>query len=514
MTNKGIDCGIPVAMQANAQKRGRKRKSAKMYQNWQSAPISFPKMKSEDFSEMSIVVSCNIAQTGITIMKVHVDNGISVDIIYCNISFFPYISKGTGLYRAEEVLVVPRYPTEIKVRRPVKQSKLQPNAASITGFAGESSLPMRILPLEVELFDENDDSLVRQARLDFYVMRTFSRHNTLLGRTALGKFGIVPSIIHGMIKFTTHKGVATISSASVMPICAAVNVKSAVQETADATDNMVVVNPAYPDQKIKVGCNVSADTKKQIEQLLVQYMDVFAWCKNDMTGVPRHIAEHGLNINPDLKLVVQKRRGMATDRAKWLCKEVTKLVAAGILREVQYQSWIANPVLVKKSDGSWRMCVDFKDLNKARPKDNYPLSEIDLKVESLHAFPYKYFLDAARGYHQILMAREDADKTAFHKGKGIFSYIMMPFGLINAGATYQCLIDTAFENQIGRNLEAYMDDLVIKSTMQERIIADMRETFDTLRKINMKLNPLKCSFGETEGKFLGYLTSEAETAFQ
>ncbi|XP_071700673.1 uncharacterized protein [Rutidosis leptorrhynchoides] len=316
MTNKGIDCGIPVAMQANAQKRGRKRKSAKMYQNWQSAPISFPKMKSDDFSEMSIVVSCNITQTGIAIMKVHVDNGISIDIVYCNISFFPYISK-----------------------------------ASITGFAGESSLPMRILPLDVELFDENDDSLVRQARLDFYVMRTSSRYNTLLGRTALGKFGIVPSIIHGMIKFTTHKGVATISSASIMPICAAVNVKSAVQETADATDNMVVVNPAYPDQKIKVGCNVSADTKKQIVQLLVQYMDVFAWCENDMTGVPRHIAEHGLNINPALKLVVQKRRGMATDHAKWLCKEVTKLVAAGILREVQYQSWIENPVLVKKSDG-------------------------------------------------------------------------------------------------------------------------------------------------------------------
>ncbi|XP_071687906.1 uncharacterized protein [Rutidosis leptorrhynchoides] len=126
------------------------------------------------------------------------------------------------------------------------------------------------------------------------------------------------------------------------------------------------------------------------------------------------------------------------------------------------------------------------------------------------------------------MAKEDADKTAFHTGKVIFSYIMMPFGLINAGATYQRLIDTAFEKQIGRNLEAYVDDLVIKITTQERIIGDMRETFDTLCRINMKLNPLKCSFGETEGKILGYLvteqgclkqksfvwTSEAETAFQ
>ncbi|XP_071726096.1 uncharacterized protein [Rutidosis leptorrhynchoides] len=282
------------------------------------------------------------------------------------------------------------------------RANLQPTAASLTGFAGESSLPIGLLSLNIELFDENDANLVRQAQLDFNVMRTFSRYNMLLDRSALGKFGIVPSTIHGMVKFTTRKGVATISSASVIPIYAAVNVKNAVQESADDADNMVVVNSEYPDQKIKVGLNISADSKKQIVQLLMEYMDP----------------------------VVQKRRGMAPDRTKWLCDEVTKLVAA---------------VLVKKPDGSWRMCIDFKDLNKACPKDNYPLPEIDLKVESLHAFPYKCFLDA--GYHQIPMTREDADKTAFHTGKGIFSYIMMPFGLINAGATYQRLIDTAFETQ-------------------------------------------------------------------
>ncbi|XP_071698987.1 uncharacterized protein [Rutidosis leptorrhynchoides] len=290
-------------------------------------------MKSDDFYEMPIVVSCKIAQTGITIMKVHIDNGSSVDIVY------------------EQCFV--QLPESIR-------ASLQPTAASLTGFAGESSLPMGMLPLDVELFDENDNSLVRQARLDFYVMRTYSRYNMLLGRTALGKFGIVPSTIHGMIKFATLKGVATISSASIMTICAAVNVKSAVQKTADTAENMVVVNPAYPDQKIKVGCNVSADTKRQIVELLVQYMDVFAWCENDMTGVPRHIAEHRLNVNPALKPVMQKRRGMAPDRAKWLCEEVTKLVRAGILREVQYQSWIANPVLVKilMARGECVLCDD------------------------------------------------------------------------------------------------------------------------------------------------------------
>ncbi|XP_071739840.1 uncharacterized protein [Rutidosis leptorrhynchoides] len=185
---------------------------------------------------------------------------------------------------------------------------------------------------------------------------------------------------------------------------------------------------------------------------------------------------------------------MAHDRMKWLCAEVTKLVNAGILREVKYQTWVANPVLVKKPDGSCRMCIDFKDINKACSKDNYLLPEINLKVESLHAYPYKCFLDATKGYHQIPMAQEDEDKTAFHTGKGIYCYIKMPFRLKNAGATYQRLIDKAFEGQIGRNLEAYVDDLVIKSKMQEQILFDMEETFESLGIINMKLNPSK-SFG-------------------
>ncbi|XP_071718910.1 uncharacterized protein [Rutidosis leptorrhynchoides] len=314
-------------------------------------------MQSDDFSEMPIVVSCNIADANITVMKVHVDNGSSVDIIY------------------EQCFA--QLPEDIK-------ANLQMTAVSLTGFAGESSLPVGVLSLNIELADVNNATLARQARLDFYVMRASSRYDMLLGRPAISRFGIVPSTIHGMIKFPTYKGIATICSVSIMPICAAVNVKAADQKLENITDSMEVVNPAYPEQKIKVGRNISADTRKRIVQLLVEYMDVFAWCENDMTGVPRYIAEHKLNVNPALKPVVQKRRGMAPDRVKWLCEEVTKLVRAGILREVQYQSWIANPVLVKKPDNSWRMCIDYKDLNKVCTKDNYPLPEIDLLCMRFH----------------------------------------------------------------------------------------------------------------------------------
>ncbi|GJR50746.1 reverse transcriptase domain-containing protein [Tanacetum coccineum] len=211
------------------------------------------------------------------------------------------------------------------------------------------------------------------------------------------------------------------------------------------------------------------------------------------------MTEHRLNVREGCSPIRQKKRGQAADRNQAIQEEVRKLVEARIMKEVHYHDWLSNPVMVKKHDDNWRMCVDFKDLNKACPKDGYPLLEIDWKVESLYEFPFKCFLDAYKGYHQIQMAKEDEEKTAF-----IICYTKMPFGLRNAGATYQRLVDKAFYKQIGRNLEVYVDDLVIKSRTEDEIVRDIEEKFKTLREINMKLNPKKCTFGVEEGMFLGY----------
>nr|GFC90291.1 reverse transcriptase domain-containing protein [Tanacetum cinerariifolium] len=161
--------------------------------------------------------------------------------------------------------------------------------------------------------------------------------------------------------------------------------------------------------------------------------------------------------------------------------------------------------MLKKHDGSWRMCVDFTDLNKACPQNCYPLPEIDWKVESLCGYPFKCFLYAYKGYHQIQMAAADEEKTAFHTGQGVYCDTKMPFGPKNDGATYQRLMDKAFENQMGRNIEVYVDDFVIKSHTEAEMVRDIAETFQTLRKINMKLNPKKILFGLAKGVFLGYV---------
>ncbi|GJX38482.1 reverse transcriptase domain-containing protein [Tanacetum coccineum] len=137
--------------------------------------------------------------------------------------------------------------------------------------------------------------------------------------------------------------------------------------------------------------------------------------------------------------------------------------------------------MVKKHDGSWRMCVDFTDLNKACPQDCYPLPEIDWKVESLYSYPFKCFLDVYKGYHQIHMAESDKEKTSFHTSQGVYCYTKMPFGLKNAGATYHRLVDKAFDSQVGRNIEVYIDDLLIKSHTKAEMLRDIDEMFQGIK---------------------------------
>ncbi|PWA84319.1 retroelement [Artemisia annua] len=326
--------------------------------------------------------------------------------------------------------------------RPDIKRQLNPATMSLTGFAGEKIWPIGQIRLPVTL---GSDEHSTTTWVNFMVIRSHSPYNGIIGRPGISALRAVPSTAHGMMKFPVEGGIVTLYN-----------------------------NTAPPGE-----CNaVTSDT----------------------TPAPAL-----LNIRQGYTPIRQKKRGQAPERAKAIPEEVHKLVDAGIMREVFYHDWLSNPVMVKKSDGSWRMCVDFTDLNKACSQDCYPLPEIDWKVESLCGYPFKCFLDAYKGYHQIQMAEEDEEKTAFHTSQGVFCYTKMPFGLKNAGATYQRLVDNAFEKQVGRNLEVYVDDLVIKSHTEEEIVRDIEETFSTLRKINMKLNPKKCTFGATEGMFLGYL---------
>ncbi|XP_015945413.1 uncharacterized protein LOC107470527 [Arachis duranensis] len=156
------------------------------------------------------------------------------------------------------------------------------------------------------------------------------------------------------------------------------------------------------------------------------------------------------------------------------------------------------------------MCVDFTDLNKACPKDSYHLPSIDCLIDNASGFEKLSFMDAYSGYNQIQMHPSDQNKTAFITEYGNYCYKVMPFGLKNAGATYQRLMDKVFAKQIGRNIEVYVDDMVAKAKTGNNHLDDLAEIFGQLRTYNMRLNPEKCTFGVQSGKFLGFLLTSRE----
>jgi hypothetical protein len=153
--------------------------------------------------------------------------------------------------------------------------------------------------------------------------------------------------------------------------------------------------------------------------------DIFAWSPSDMPGIPREFAEHSLDIVPNSRAVQQWLQRFDEERHRAIGVELRKLLVDGFIKEVFHPKWLANPVLVKKKNGKWRMCVDYTGLNKACPKVPFPLPRIDQIVDSTAGCELLCFLDAYSGYHQIKMKESDQLMTPF----GMFCYVTMPFGL-------------------------------------------------------------------------------------
>lgn len=189
--------------------------------------------------------------------------------------------------------------------------------------------------------------------------------------------------------------------------------------------------------------------------------------------------------------------------------EIEKLVRNGFIREVKYPRWLANIVMVKKVVGGWKMCIDFTSLNKFCPKDSYPLPLIDQLINKSTGYELLSFLDAYSGYNQISLHKSDEEKTSFISEMGTYCYTRMSFGLKNAGATFQRLVDKVFKTQINRNVEVYVNDILIKSKERKSHAKDIKDTFDNLRNSGIKIKPSKCIFGVNKGKFSVYIiTSE------
>jgi len=179
-------------------------------------------------------------------------------------------------------------------------------------------------------------------------------------------------------------------------------------------------------------------------------------------------------MKPECPPVKQRLRRSHPDIVLKIKEEVRKQIDAGFLITSEYPQWLANIKPVLKKDGKIRMCVDYRDLNKASPKDDFPLLHIDVLVDSTAKCKVFSFMDGFSGYNQIKMASEDREKTSFVTTWGAFCYIVVPFGLINAGATYQRGMTKIFRDMIHKEIEVYVDDMIVKSGTTEDMLSTYR----------------------------------------
>ena len=242
--------------------------------------------------------------------------------------------------------------------------------------------------------------------------------------------------------------------------------------------------------------------------LLRDYQDIFAWPYQDMPGLSSDIVQHRLPLNPECSPIKQKLRRMKPEMSLKIKEEVKKKFDADFLAIAQYPEWVANIVSVPKKDGKVQMCVDYRDLNRASPKDNFPLSHIDILVDNTTNFALFSFMDGFSGYNQIKMAPEGMEKTTFVTLWGTFYYKVMSLGLKNVGVTFQQAMVALFHNMMHQEIDVYVDDMIAKSKTKEEHLVNLRKLFKRLRKYRLRLNPTKCTFGVKSRKLLDFIVSK------
>uniref|UniRef100_A0A2N9IF11 Integrase catalytic domain-containing protein n=1 Tax=Fagus sylvatica TaxID=28930 RepID=A0A2N9IF11_FAGSY len=370
----------------------------------------------------ALVVTLEIA--GYSTRRVLIDNGSSADIIYL---------------------------TAFQQMR-IDKAQLRPIETPLVGFAGTSVYPLGIITLQLVA-----GTYPKQVtkKVDFLVVDCPSAYNVIIGRPTLNRLRAVTSTYHLLVRFPTENGIGEmrgdqamarecyLTSTSTEPVHQALIVEERqnIAEPTEALEEITLVE-GLPNEKktTRIGTSIKGEVRDSIIRFLRENADIFAWSHADMPGISTKVVAHQLNVNPSFQPVKQKRRVFAPERNAAVTEEVDKLLRAGFIREVYYPEWLANVVMVKKATGKWRMCVDFTDLNKACPKDSYPLPRIDQLVDSTAGHKLLSFMDAFSGYNQIPNGRGRPREDGLHH--------------------------------------------------------------------YMKLNPAKCVFGVSSGKFLGFMVSQ------
>nr|AAK92584.1 Putative retroelement [Oryza sativa Japonica Group] len=328
---------------------------------------------------------------------------------------------------------------------------ITPAPALLRGFGGEAVQVLGQAQLMVA-FGTGENR--REEQVLFDVVDIPYNYNAIFGRATLNKFEAISHHNYLKLKMPGPIGV-------------------------------IMIDDADPTKLVSLGGDMGEEEAENILEVLKKNIDIFAWGSDEVGGVSTDLIMHYLAVKPDAKPRKQKLRKMFADRQEAAKAEIQKLLKAGVIQEIGHPEWLANPVLVRKSNGKWRI------LKQSMSEGRFPLPRIDQLVDSTAGCELMSFLDAYSGYHQIHMNSADIPKTTFITPFVTFFHLRMPFGLRNAGATFARLVYKVLYKQLGRNVEAYVDNIVVKSRKAFDPASDLQETFDKLRAAGMKLNPEK-----------------------
>ncbi len=268
------------------------------------------------------------------------------------------------------------------------------------------------------------------------------------------------------------------------------------------------IGTAEDPKVIKISKSLPPEIKKNYVQMMKEYADVFAWSYKDLKVYDTDIIQHTIPIKEGQVPFKQKLRRMNPILLPLIEKEVKKLFDAKIIVSLRFSKWVANLVPVRKKNGEIRLCVDFRNLNRVSLKDNYPLPKMDHILQKVVGSQRMSMLDGFSGYNQVQVHPDDQEKTAFTTPWGTFMYAKMPFGLMNAGATFQRAMDIAFSEEKDKILVIYFDDITVFSNSDEEHMQHLKRVFNKCRKYGISLNPKKSHFAMAEGKLLGHIISK------
>ncbi|CAB4408573.1 unnamed protein product [Rhizophagus irregularis] len=248
------------------------------------------------------------------------------------------------------------------------------------------------------------------------------------------------------------------------------------------------------------------DLKKEMfKELIREYEDIFEYDEEKLGRVNK--VKHEIEVREDQEPIAQKRYRETEEKEKFIKKEIEQLLEMGKIKK-SWSPWSSPVTLAGKKSGNYRFCIDYRKLNSVTKSDAYPLPRIDELLEKFRKGKWFTSLDLAAGYHQVEMAENDKEKTAFICSQGLFEYNVMPFGLKNAPGTFQRLMDEILKEYIGDFVTVYLDDIMIYSRNFEEHLEHVNRVLNKLKENNMIVKLKKCQFGLRNINFLGHIVGK------